>query len=85
MSYLKITAKWVRTLDLADSCSIADVRWIVQIVIQMKCSPIHQHRVKLEFGKVLSLLKFIMMTSIFGLMYFKAVAMRSVPHPALEF
>ena len=73
------------TWQIPTVVTVADVRWIVHIGTQMKCSPALQHRVKVEFGKVLSLLKFIMMTSIFGLMSFKAVTMRSAPHPALEF
>lgn len=65
MSYLKLTAKLVWNLDLADSYSkLADVRWSVQIGIQMKLSPTPQQSVELQFGKVLSFFKFILMTSI---------------------
>lgn len=62
-SDLKITAKCVWTLAGSYS-ELADIRSIVQFGNHIKCSPTLKHSVKLEFGKVLSLLKFIVMTSI---------------------
>ena len=79
-------AKSVQTL--ADSCSkLADVRWIVQIGIQMKCSPPLQHSVKPEFAEVLSLLKLILMTctvSLPDVIYSSDLVYCIGPAPALE-
>lgn len=55
MSHIRVTAEPVHS-------KLAAVRLIVQTGIQMKCSLTLPHSIALVFGKVLPLLKFILMT-----------------------